>query len=189
MKIDRYTKGISSRLDSLSLATANGSGGNGNNGGIDNFDDDYYLAIGSQPPRFQAYRHWRWEQLDEWGKLICEDVDETVTQDELDFGLKRWLRKTPEERYQEEREDRYFHELSCYMRGLSIIDNYDKGCNDQRCIPECRFYPEHGRIEDEEVIQRYKEIVERYRQKNAIVEPPSESEMMRLMNEVKHLFS
>ena len=46
------------------------------------------------------------------GRLICEDVDETITQDELDFGLKRWLRKTPEERYQEEKEDRYFHELS-----------------------------------------------------------------------------
>ena len=51
------------------------------------------------------------------------------------------------------------------------------------------LYPEYGRIEDEEVIQRYKEIVERYKQKNAIVEPPSDNEMMRLMNEVKHLFS
>jgi hypothetical protein len=67
--------------------------------------------------------------LDEWGKLTCEDVDETVTQDELDFGLKRQLSKTPENRYQEEKENRSFHELSCYMRGLSIND-YDKGCHD-----------------------------------------------------------
>ena len=182
MKIDKLSKGLFERLDKF----------NGNNriissrdNNIDNEDDDdYYIKTGTIPPRFQGYRHARWEKLDEWGKLTCEDTDETITQDELDFGLKRWLRKTPEQRYQEEREDRYFHELSCYMRGLSIINNYDKGCNDQRCIPECRFYPEHGRIEDEEVIQRYKEIVERYRQKNAIVEPPSPSEMVRLLTEV-----
>jgi hypothetical protein len=64
------------------------------------------------------------------------------------------------------------------------IDDIDKGCHDQRCIPECRFYPEYGRIEDEEVVQRHKEIEQRYRQANAIVEPPSESEMSRLLREV-----
>ena len=64
-----------------------------------------------------------------------------------------------------------------------------KACHDQQCIPECRFYPEYGRIEDEEVIQKHNETEERYRQNNAIIDPPSESEMLRLMNEVKkHIF-
>ena len=32
----------------------------------------------------------------------------------------------------------------------------------------CRFYPEYGKIEDEEVIQRHKEIEECYRKRNAL---------------------
>ena len=186
MKSDRYARDLFKKLDNFYDNNRIISSQDNNIDGED--DDDYYIKTGEIPPRFQAYRHARWEKLDEWGKLTCEDVDETVTQDELDFGLKRQLSKTPEERYQEEKENRSFHELSPYMRGLSI-DDYDKGCHDQQCIPECRFYPEYGRIEDEEVIQKHNETEERYRQSNAIIDPPSESEMLRLMNEVKkHIF-
>jgi hypothetical protein len=34
--------------------------------------------------------------------------------------------------------------------------------------PECIYYPKFGRIEDEEVIQRHKEIEEGYRKRNAL---------------------
>ena len=73
----------------------------------------------------------------------------------------------------------YFHESSWYMRGVK--SGYDgKGCNNGVCVPECRYYPHIGRIEDEEVMDDHNEYVERLRQKNAIVEPPSESELLRL---------
>ena len=39
-----------------------------------------------------------------------------------------------------------------------------------------RFYAEYGRIEDQEVIEEHNKLVESLRQKNAIVEPPSEDE-------------
>jgi hypothetical protein len=35
------------------------------------------------------------------------------------------------------------------MHGANGYDGY--GCNDGICIPECRFFPEEERIEDEEV--------------------------------------
>jgi hypothetical protein len=44
-------------------------------------------------------------------------------------------------------------------------------CNNGQCVPECRYYPEYGRIEDEEVIAAHNKWVESYRQRNAIVEP------------------
>jgi hypothetical protein len=42
------------------------------------------------------------------------------------------------------------------------------------------FYTENGRIEDEEVIQEHNKLVESARRDNRIVEPPSESELLRL---------
>ena len=47
MKIDRYVKDISDRLDSAAAASATN---------IDRYDDQYYLDIGSEPPRFAYYR-------------------------------------------------------------------------------------------------------------------------------------
>ncbi|HEY7083077.1 MAG TPA: hypothetical protein VH500_25570 [Nitrososphaeraceae archaeon] len=44
------------------------------------------------------------------------------------------------------------------MRGLERYDG--KGCNGfTGCIPECRYYPDKGRIEDEEG----------YRKRNALI--------------------
>ena len=73
------------------------------------------------------------------------------------------------------------------MRGLNAYDG--QGCNQfTGCVQECRFYADQGRMEDEEVIAKHNKWVEYLRQENAIVEPPSESEMLRLLNEVKNLF-
>ena len=38
-------------------------------------------------------------------------------------------------------------------------NGYDEqGCNNGKCISECRYYTKFGRVEDEEVIQRHKII-------------------------------
>ena len=81
------------------------------------------------------------------------------------------LRVHPEERYQHKKEAWYFHESSWYMRRRDGIENgYDGyGCNNGKCVPECRYYPKYGRIEDEEVIQRHKEIEEGYRKRSALI--------------------
>jgi hypothetical protein len=103
--------------------------------------------------RFAYYRHVRVEQCnDEYKKKTFEAANEK----------QHW----------------YWHESSWYWRGVNGYDGY--GCNNGKCIPECRFYPEYGRIEDEEVIEDHNKLVESYRQKNAIVVPPSESELLRI---------
>jgi hypothetical protein len=72
----------------------------------------------------------------------------------------------------------FFHELSWYWRGLDATGYDGQGCNQfTGCVQECRFFrffPEYGRIEDEEVIEEHNKVVESYQQKNAIVEPPTE---------------
>jgi hypothetical protein len=129
--------------------------------------------------RFAYYRHVRVEQCnDEYKKKTFEAANDSITQDELDYSLKRNLRMPPEERYQCKKQHWYWHESSWYWRGVNGYDGY--GCNNGKCIPECRFYPEYGRIEDEEVIEDHNKLVESYRQKNAIVVPPSESELLRI---------
>jgi hypothetical protein len=180
LKIDRYVKVLSRRLDTFS------SGGGDSDEDHDNYglykhDDDYYLGIGSEPPRFAYYRHVRIEQSnDEYRKRSFEAAYDGITQDELDFSLKRKLRMTPEQRYQREKEHWYWHESSWCIRGLAATGYDGYGCNNGKCIPECRYYSEYGRIEDEEVIEEHNKLVEYHRQKNAIVEPPSESELLRL---------
>ena len=72
MKIDKHIKSLSDKADNLAKT-------NEIIGATTVYDDDYHIAMGSTPPRFQAYRHARWEKLDEWGRLTCEDVDKTIT--------------------------------------------------------------------------------------------------------------
>ena len=98
MKIDKYVKSLWDKADNLAktneiiAATTTAV-----------YDDDYCIATGSTPIRFKAYRRARWEKLDDWGRLTCEDVDKTITQDELDFSLKRQFRIAPEDRYQHQK--------------------------------------------------------------------------------------
>jgi hypothetical protein len=183
LKVDKLVTDLFKKLHNSSN---NGNGINGssnyyntnNNNHIK--DDDYYLAIGSEPPRFAYYRHVRAEKWKALGHnpLIGEDYDHSIIQEELDFALKRKLWPSPEQRYQHEK-SWLFHESSWYVRGL---DGYDgQGCNQfTGCVEECRFYADQGRIEDEEVIAKHNEFVESLRQENAIVEPPSEGELLEL---------
>jgi hypothetical protein len=181
LKAERFAKDLSKKIDGFS-----------NIDDINNRltknkkkDDEYCIAMGLQPPRFAYYRHKRWEKLDKWGKLTNEGVDDTITQDELDYYLKANLRVPPEQRYQDRKYHWYFHELSYldqtvvddgnHGKAVDIIKEYGCGHESTKrekggcCVPECRFYPKEGRIEDEEVIQEHKEFEERYRRKNAIV--------------------
>ncbi len=121
MKIDKHLKDLTTRLNAVS--------GSSNDNNEITRDDDYYLAIGSEPPRFAYYRQVRIERSnDEWKKKTLEAAYDSITQDELDFSLKRKLRtKSPEERYQYDKANWFFHESSYCYRGL---DRYDgKGCN------------------------------------------------------------
>ena len=104
MKVDRYAKDLFKRLDSLS------------NGNDQIYDDDYYIEIGSEPPRFADYREQRAKVTDAFGNKTCEDVWDSITQDELDYYLKMNLRMSPEERYQLKKKAWYFHDSSWYMR-------------------------------------------------------------------------
>ena len=47
MKIDKYIKDVSNRLDNISN---NGNGSNQDDKKIDKYDDQYYLDIQSEPP-------------------------------------------------------------------------------------------------------------------------------------------
>ena len=156
MNVDRYAKDLFKKLDNYNFSSGNAN----------KYDDDYFIKIGSEPPRFADYRAARAKITDAFGNKTCEDVWDSITQDESDYYLKMNLRMPPEERYQHKKEAWYFHESSWCMRHND--NGYDgHGCNNGECIQECRYYPEYGRIEDEEVIQRHNEI-EGYRKRNAL---------------------
>ena len=75
---------------------------------------------------------------------------------------------TPEERYQARKGNCCWHESGWSHRRLDAYDG--QGCNQfTGCIPECRFYPQYGRIEDEEVIKENRQAEEYYRKRNMIV--------------------
>jgi hypothetical protein len=176
LKIDKHVKDLSRRLDTFSGGN-NDEDDDDDSYGLYEYDDDYYLDIGSEPPRFGYYRHIRAEKWKALGHKPSE-YDHSTTQDELDYALKRKLRVPPEQRYQREKAHWYWHESSWYWRGVNGYDGH--GCNDGKCISECRYYHETGRIEDKEVIEEHNKLVKSHRQKNAIVEPPSENELLRL---------
>lgn len=160
MKIDKQVRNISDRLDGISSSKHHDS---------DEHDDDYYIDIDSEPPRFLYYIQARAEKWEASGPHGPSEYDDTITQDELDYALKRRLRMTPEQRYQDEKRNFLFHDLSCYMRDLGEEDH---GCTGAGCIAECRFYPEYGRIEDGEVIAEHKKLEDKCRKDNKIVDIP-----------------
>jgi hypothetical protein len=71
LKVDRYAKDLFKRLDDLS----NGIG-HSNSGIItdDEYDDGYYIEIGSEPPSFADYRAARAKINDAFGNKTFEDV-------------------------------------------------------------------------------------------------------------------
>jgi hypothetical protein len=143
-------------------------------------DDNYYLERNLQPPRFELDKIACRLMIENnktkkpvHGLVTSDNLDEympvydTMTQDEFDYELKRKLKHTtPEQRYQDRKETYYFHEL--------YRDNGEYGCNPtmrrEICVPECRYYNEVGRFEDDELIAEHKKMVEFYNKHNAIIE-------------------
>jgi hypothetical protein len=79
---------------------------------------------------------------------------------------KKW---TPEKWYQEIKKRWYFHDTSWYMRQALRAEKLSNeemriGCNGfTGCVPKCRFAPEEGRLEEDELqhkIQSLSEFVE-----------------------------
>ena len=106
MKIDRYIKDISDRLNSAAAAAAGVN--------IDYYDDQYYLEIGSEPPRFADYRAARSKITDAFANKTFEDFWDSITQDESDYYLKMNLRMHPEDRYQHKKK----HGISMNQVGI-----------------------------------------------------------------------
>jgi hypothetical protein len=151
--------------------------------------DDIETERYGEPHRFHIYRKARAKKtapalLMDGDGFTYEDVYDTITQEELDWFLKQQLKVSPEDRYQNAKKHWYTHELS-YLHQIrdentgkyvDIIKKYGCGRHENNpvgsCVPECRYYNSTGRIEDSEVIQKHKELEKRYRDNNAIVEPP-----------------
>ena len=110
MKIDKHLKDLSNRLDGVSRTN-----GNSDDTGRPIKDDKYYLGIGSEPPRFLYYEHVRAKEWEALGHKPWDHVyDCRITQDELDFILKRELRVSSKERYQQNKVNWFFHDLSLF---------------------------------------------------------------------------
>jgi hypothetical protein len=149
--------------------------------------DDIETEQYGEPCRFHIYRAARCKKTAPAIGKTCEDVYDTITQEELDWYLRQQLKVPPEDRYQDKKKYWYTHELS-YWHQKTIYDNgkrkavdtikeYGCGRSNEKveggwCVPECRYYPKYGRIEDSEVIQKHRELEKRYKDNNAIVEPP-----------------
>jgi hypothetical protein len=176
LKIDKHLRDLTNRLNAVS--------NNDNNHNEIIKDDDYYLAIGSEPPRFLYYQHVRAQEWKALGHKPWDHVyDNRITQDELDYNLKKELRVSPEQRYQHRKANWFFHESSYLHQtvdengkpvdiikesGCGHSDNDEQGC----CVPECRYYPKYGMIEDEEAIEEHNKLVKDLIQENALVQPP-----------------
>jgi len=112
LRVDRYAKNLSKKIDNYNISKGNDN----------EYDDDYYLEIGSEPARFADYRAARAKVTDAFGNKTYEDVWDSITQDESDYYLKMNLSMSPEERYQHKKKAWYFHESSWYTRHN---DGYD----------------------------------------------------------------
>jgi hypothetical protein len=146
--------------------------------------DDIETERYGEPRRFHIYRAVRAKITKPAVGLTYEDVYDSITQEELDWSLKQKLKVSPEERYQDMKKHWYAHELSywhqtIYDNGKAVDTIKEYGCGrfnakteEGWCVPECRYYLKYGRIEDSEIIQKHRELEKRYRDNNAIVEPP-----------------
>lgn len=152
-------KNLSERLDSLAIDTSKLKFANQ---ALDEHDDEYYIDMEIEPPRFAYYKQVRKNNpLVNWWE---HDARETI--DELNFYLKQQLKDTPEERYQYRKKSWLFHPSN--MDGKH--DSFN-GCNNLRCIQGCRFYDyAYGRFEDDDVIAEHDHYIEHLKQKNELME-------------------
>jgi hypothetical protein len=112
---------------------------------------DRQEAGAEKEAKFAKYRLARAKKINAFGDKTYEDVYDKITKEELDYYLKKRLQVPPEQRYQRIKQNSFFHESNWSVLGLNKYD--EQGCNQfTECVPECRFYPDKGRIEDEETL-------------------------------------
>jgi hypothetical protein len=82
---------------------------------------------------------------------------------EYEIGKPFELRLSAEERYQNRKKDWQHHDTSWCKRNVPMGD--ENSCNYMRCVPSCRYYPDKGRIEDDEIIKKHEEYWAEQRRK------------------------
>lgn len=110
--------------------------------------------------RFGLYHVIRMEKyLRQGGDPTFGNLDATEqTSEEYEYHLSHILNDfTPEERYRQRKEAYYFHPSYIEMERLGYwTDRANaKYCTGHQCIPDCLYYKEDGRIEDEQVNEEF----------------------------------
>ena len=119
--------------------------------------------------KFARYRLARAKKVDGNGGKTYEDVYDYITKEELDYYLKKALEEPPEARYQRKKDNTFFHDSYFGRRGLERYDGI--GCNQfTGCVPSCRYYPDVGRIEDDEIIKKYDDEIAERRKSGTLIE-------------------
>ncbi len=80
------------------------------------------------------------------------------TAEEFEYHISHMLSDySPEERYRRNKEMYYFHPSYVEMEELDYWEDRARAkyCTEQQCIPDCLYYEENGRIEDEQVIEEF----------------------------------
>jgi hypothetical protein len=115
--------------------------------------------------RFGLYQVTRMEKyLRQGGDPTLGNLEASEqTSEEFEYHLSHMLNDySPEERYNQRKEAYYFHPSYIRMEELSDwkIRANASFCTGTKCIGECRYYSEIGRIEDVEVILEWIEDME-----------------------------
>ncbi len=110
--------------------------------------------------RFDLYHVIRMEKyLTQGGDPTFGNLDATEqTAEEFEYHLSHCLNKyTPEDRYKHRKGMYYFHPSYLEMEKLDYWEDRarSKYCNGEQCIPDCPYYEENGRIEDEQVVKEF----------------------------------
>jgi hypothetical protein len=83
----------------------------------------------------------------------CEQSSE-----EVEYYLSYMLNDyTPEERYRQQKEMYYFHPSYIEMEKLAYWEDRARAkyCTGYQCVPDCPYYEQNGRIEDEQVVKEF----------------------------------
>ncbi len=115
--------------------------------------------------RFSLYHCIRMEKyVRQDGNPMFGNLDGVeYTAEEFEYHLSHCLNDyTPEERYRQRKEAYYFHPSYTEMEKLDYWEDRAnaKYCNGQQCIPDCLYYEENGRIEDDQVIREFVDSTE-----------------------------
>ena len=110
--------------------------------------------------RFDLYHVIRVEKyIRQGGNPMFGNLDGVEnTAEEFEYHLSHCLNDhTPEERYRQRKEAYYFHPSYVEMERVGYWEYIaeEKYCDGHQCIPDCPYYAENGRIEDEQVIKEF----------------------------------